>query len=132
MRVLVTGATGFTGGHLARALAARGHTVRALVRGKEIPGGSSLTLVQGDLRDPAALAEATNGVDVVYNIAAVYRQAGLAMVAGKGLGAAAATIALHSRAMDGPLRVGRRIKLLNATIVPGRRRRRRAVTFSPA
>jgi nucleoside-diphosphate-sugar epimerase len=82
VRVLVTGATGFTGGHLARALAARGDEVSALVRA-EGPAASGLaqagvTLVMGDLRDPQALAAATGGVDVVYHIAAIYRQAGLA------------------------------------------------------
>jgi dihydroflavonol-4-reductase len=83
VRVLVTGATGFTGGHLARALVARGYDVRALVRGPVTRGTVShvsdafVTVVRGDLRDPQALAEATNGVDVVYNIAAIYRQAGL-------------------------------------------------------
>ena len=80
MRVLVTGATGFTGGHLARALAARGDTVSALVRtpGPAASGlaQSGITLAMGDLRDPAALAAATAGVDVVYHIAAMYRQAG--------------------------------------------------------
>ncbi len=81
MRVLVTGATGFTGGHLARALAARGDTVSALVR-TEGPAAAALaqagvTLVIGDLRDRQALAAATGGVDVVYHIAAIYRQAGL-------------------------------------------------------
>ena len=81
MRVLVTGATGFTGGHLARALAARGDTVSALVR-TEGPAAAAfaqagVTLVIGDLRDRQALAAATGGVDVVYHIAAIYRQAGL-------------------------------------------------------
>jgi nucleoside-diphosphate-sugar epimerase len=81
VRALVTGATGFTGGHLARALAARGDTVSALVR---TPGpavsalaASGIAIAMGDLRDPAALAAATAGVDVVYHIAAMYRQAGL-------------------------------------------------------
>jgi nucleoside-diphosphate-sugar epimerase len=80
VRVLVTGATGFTGGHLARALAARGDSVSALVR-TEGPAASALeragvALVTGDLRDRDALAAASDGVEVVYHIAAMYRQAG--------------------------------------------------------
>jgi nucleoside-diphosphate-sugar epimerase len=80
VRVLVTGATGFTGGHLARALAARGEQVRALVRSRTVASGLSrdgIELAEGDLRDPAAIERAIRGVEVVYHIAAVYRQAGL-------------------------------------------------------
>jgi dihydroflavonol-4-reductase len=81
VRALVTGATGFTGGHLARALVAAGDPVSALVRADGTAGASlaaaGVTLVPGDLRDAAALARATQGIDVVYHIAALYRQAGL-------------------------------------------------------
>ena len=80
MDVLVTGATGFTGGHLARGLIARGRRVRALVR--DTARGSDLRAVgaelcAGDIRDRRALDAAMAGVHVVYHIAAVYRQAGL-------------------------------------------------------
>ena len=80
MRDLVTGATGFTGGHLARSLAARGHTVRALVRRRLDAAHlvrEGIEIVTGDLRDPDSVRAALEGVDVVYNIAALYRQAGL-------------------------------------------------------
>ena len=83
MRLLVTGATGFTGGHLARYLASRGHEVRALVRAGASPEArdaltvAGVQLVEGDLRDEAALARACAAVEVVYHIAAIYRQAGL-------------------------------------------------------
>ncbi len=78
-RVLVTGATGFTGGHLARRLAAAGRRVRALVRNPHLAAASlpGMELVAGDLTDADALARAVDGVDVVYNIAALYRAAGL-------------------------------------------------------
>jgi dihydroflavonol-4-reductase len=80
VRDLVTGATGFTGGHLARGLAARGRAVRALVRDRSHGAGleaSGIELAPGDIRDRAALDAAMHGVTTVYHIAAVYRQAGL-------------------------------------------------------
>jgi dihydroflavonol-4-reductase len=90
LRVLVTGAAGFTGGHLARTLAARGDHVRALVRRHGPDPGSPLTdnrdrkpvagtiePVHGDLRDAESIARAAEGVEVVYHIAAIYRQASL-------------------------------------------------------
>ena len=78
-RVLVTGATGFTGGALARKLSERGKQVVALVR--ENSNFASLEkfgveLVIGDISDPVAVAKAAKGVDTIYHIAAVYRTAG--------------------------------------------------------
>lgn len=78
--VLVTGATGFTGGHLARSLAASGYRVRALVRSVERARDlttSGVEIVPGDLTVPASMDRALEGVAVVFNIAAVYREAGL-------------------------------------------------------
>lgn len=73
---LVTGATGFVGSAVARALLARGHRVRALVR----PGsdranlqGLDVALAEGDLTDPASLARAVAGCDHVMHVAADYR-----------------------------------------------------------
>ena len=78
--ILVTGATGFTGGHLASSLRTRGYQVRVLVRDADRARQlerAGMEVVVGDLRDAQALASAVAGVDVVYNIAAIYRQAGV-------------------------------------------------------
>ncbi len=83
MRVLVTGATGFTGGHLAATLAGRGDQVRALVRDRSrerfqvsAAAGAGAVAVEGDLASADALRRACAGVEVVYHIAATYREAG--------------------------------------------------------
>jgi dihydroflavonol-4-reductase len=71
--VLVTGATGFIGWHVARKLIERGHTVRALTR----PGSQVRELpveaVTGDLRDRASLDAAVAGCGSVFHVAADYR-----------------------------------------------------------
>jgi nucleoside-diphosphate-sugar epimerase len=80
MRVLVTGATGFTGGHLTTHLARAGERVRVLVRAgrrPRVPEDVAIDVVEGDLTDAASLRRALDGVDVAYNIAALYREAGL-------------------------------------------------------
>jgi dihydroflavonol-4-reductase len=79
-RVLVTGATGFTGGALARRLASRNAPVRVLVRdpARAAPlADLGIEIVHGDLCDPRSAREAMRGVDLVYHIAALYRQQGV-------------------------------------------------------
>ena len=81
--VLVTGANGFTGSGLANELANRGYHVKALVRessdlhlldSQAIEAGK-IQLCRGDVRDFDSIRSATEGVDHVYHIAALYRVA---------------------------------------------------------
>ena len=76
MTTLITGATGFVGSAVARALIARGHAVRLLVR----PGsnranlaGLAAELAEGDLTDSESLARACAGCRYLLHVAADYR-----------------------------------------------------------
>jgi dihydroflavonol-4-reductase len=70
---LVTGASGFLGWHVARALAERGWPVRALVRPSSVASDLDVEIVRGDLRDPASLERAASGCGLVFHVAADYR-----------------------------------------------------------
>jgi nucleoside-diphosphate-sugar epimerase len=75
-RILVTGATGFTGGHLCQRLVREKHSVRALVRDTgrcASLSNAGVELAMGDLRDLRSLQRAVKGIDVVYHIAGMFR-----------------------------------------------------------
>jgi UDP-glucose 4-epimerase len=73
---LVTGAAGFIGRSIAAALLARGETVRGidnLITGKRsnLAGLEAMDFVESDLTDPAACAQACQGVDIIFHEAAL-------------------------------------------------------------
>ncbi|MBE0531889.1 MAG: NAD-dependent epimerase/dehydratase family protein [Rhodospirillales bacterium] len=76
MKALVTGATGFVGSAVARALLGAGHTVRVLVRptsDRRNLDGLAVDAVVGDLTDGASLRSACAGCDALFHVAADYR-----------------------------------------------------------
>ncbi|MBY0596298.1 NAD(P)H-binding protein, partial [Bacillus bingmayongensis] len=73
---LVTGANGHLGNNLVRELLKRGETVRASVRDlndKEPFIGLDCEIVYADLRDKASLHKALDGVNTLYQVAAVFK-----------------------------------------------------------
>lgn len=72
--ILVTGATGFIGGHLVEHLLREGKHVRILVRDRtKVPRTweGRVEVVEGDLFDRGSLTNAVRNIDVVYHIAGV-------------------------------------------------------------
>ncbi len=71
-KVLVTGATGFIGGYLVRALCEAGYPVRALVRNEaRAPTAPGVELYTGDLLRPDSLVGIEQGVEVVVHCASI-------------------------------------------------------------
>lgn len=84
MIVTVTGATGFIGGHVVRALDDAGHTARALVRSNEkldtvrsLHGLGPIDHVVGDITSATCVDEALAGADAIIHLAAVTDMAGV-------------------------------------------------------
>jgi NADH dehydrogenase len=75
MRVFLTGASGFVGSYLRRALTARGDVVVGLARRPQ-PGEAGMQWVVGDLHDVDALREAMDGCQAVVHLAAIIREHG--------------------------------------------------------
>ncbi|MBS2017331.1 MAG: SDR family oxidoreductase [Deltaproteobacteria bacterium] len=75
MRALVTGAAGFIGSNVVRALVERGHDVRALHLPREDVRnlrGLDIERVAGDVTSKDDLRRAMKGRDVVFHLAAIY------------------------------------------------------------
>jgi dihydroflavonol-4-reductase len=76
MKAFVTGATGFVGSHVARALAEQGADLRLLVRPSSRTDNIAdlrAEVAIGDLCEPESLRTAMQGCDVVFHVAADYR-----------------------------------------------------------
>ena len=75
MKILITGATGFIGSHLVKALIEDGHICRCLVRKTSNIGNlkslDNVEIKYGDITDKSSLKGIVEGIDIVYHLAAI-------------------------------------------------------------
>ena len=74
MHVFLTGATGFVGSYVLKALDAHGHTVTCLMRNPDAPlhaGSTSIRRVEGDITNPASLDGALDDCDAVIHLVGI-------------------------------------------------------------
>ncbi|MTJ07104.1 NAD-dependent epimerase/dehydratase family protein [Anabaena sp. UHCC 0204] len=79
MKIFITGANGFTGSHLVKALENQGHTIKCLVRktsNLSRLNNCKVELIYGEITDYEIITKAMEGVDIVFHLAA-YVELGL-------------------------------------------------------
>jgi NADH dehydrogenase len=74
MKIFMTGATGFVGGHLRRALLARGHQLRLLIHGRTGELAAGEEMVPGDVRKLETFRDAAIGCDAAINLVGIIRE----------------------------------------------------------
>lgn len=81
MRIFLTGATGFVGGHVLKRLVAEGHSVKALVRDPtkaKLATSNQIELVPGDVAEGSGLDEGTRNCDAVVHLVGIIAETGKA------------------------------------------------------
>jgi len=77
VNILITGGTGFLGTHLVKKLNSLGHNLRLLIRETSNTSAfeklSKVDYIIGDVRDIETLSNATEGIDLIYHLAAYTR-----------------------------------------------------------
>lgn len=73
MKIAITGASGFVGGHLTRALSERGHSLRLITHRRPVGEEAlkSMEIVGGDVHDRRSMTAAVESVDVVYHLVGI-------------------------------------------------------------
>jgi NADH dehydrogenase len=74
LKIFISGATGFVGGHLRRELLGRGHNLRLLVHKRRSGIEAGVEQVEGDVTRLESFAEAAAGCDAVINLVGIIRE----------------------------------------------------------